>query len=141
MAAKKRTTKKAPQKRGNSGATATLDPKTTAEEQVVTLPRGQSRDKDGTITLKAGAHDALGKAVYIVHGSRIELEGDVFVADFNVNWLPVTKCTCKADRPDPIELLKLPDGKWAAKGTCNNAKCNLRGKTYVWLFPANRFQV
>ena len=146
MAAKKKTQKKTSPKKGSqkSGGTATLDPKTetdTPEVTVEILPKGQTRAKDGTVILKNGEHLGLVKANYEVHGSRLELEGDVFVAQQDVNWIPVAKCTCKSDRPDPIELRKLKDGKWAVIGSCNNKKCQYSGKRYVWICPANRFSV
>lgn len=141
MAAKKKTTKKASAKGAAKGGTATLEPGKTAEQQVEMLPKGQVRGKDGTIILKSGEHLGLEKSTYEVHGSRLELEGDVFVADYDVNWLPVKQCVCKKDRPDPTEIRKLPDGKFAVMATCQNKECALRGKTYLWVMPSDRFRL
>ena len=43
--------------------------------------------------------------------------------------------------PRPIEIRKLTDGKWAVIGTCNNGKCQYKGKSYIWICPADRFSV
>jgi len=144
MAAKK-TTKKTGAKKNpaKGGATATLEkPDKDQKEQVEELPKGQSRAKDGTIILTNGEHKNLAKGTYEVHGTRLELEGSYFVAQYDVNWLPVKQCGgCKEDRPDAIEIRKLGDGKWAAFGKCANKKCQYNGLTYLWIMPQDRFRV
>ena len=140
MAAKK-PKKKDAEKASGKGGTATLDPKKDKKEQVEKLPKGQSRAKDSTIILANGEHKGLSKATYEVHGSRLELQGSIFVAQYDVNWLPVKSCVCKVDRPKPIEVRKLSDGKWALFGTCKNKKCQYQPVTYLWICPQDRFRV
>ena len=140
MAAKKKTAKKTAN-RGQNGGTATLEPGKAKGADVEQLPKGQTRAKDGTIILKNGMHEALPRATYIVHGSRIQLDGRVFVAQYDVNWIPVKQCVCKQDRPDPVEMRKLPDGRYAMLATCNNKKCEYAGARYLWIVPKDRFRL
>lgn len=137
----KKNTKKTSAKGGKKGGTATLEPGKDQKEQVETLPKGQSRAKDGTIKLANGEHKNLSKATYEVHDARLDLQGNIFVAQYDVNWLPTKQCTCKTDRPGAIEIKKLPGGKWAVTGTCNSKTCDYAGMTYLWILPRERLRV
>ena len=125
-------------KKQGDTSVATLENK--PDEVVVEeLPKGQTRAEDGTLILSPGRHDELTKATYLVHDARVILEGNVFVAKNDVNWLPAVKCVCKAARPSPLEVRKLSSGKTATLGECNNKDCDYRDTTYLWVHPEGRF--
>ena len=136
----KKTTKKTAPKGASKGGTATLEPGKD-QKQVELLPKGQTRAKDGTIILGLGEHSKLTKATYEVHGSRLELRGDVFIAQYDADWIPVKKCSCKVKRPGPVTIQKLQDGKWAASGTCNSKTCQYAGKRYLRILPQERLRL
>ena len=147
MATKKKTAKKktavktVAKRRGNSApATAKLAPKPDAPVgiAVAALPDGQARTADGTIVLKAGSHDKLNSDTYQVHGSKVKLDGDVFIAAHDVKWLPVKECTCGVERPGPMAIAGNAMDGFVATAKCANQKCKVGGKTYVWVMPGMR---
>lgn len=129
MAAKKTTAKK-------NGAA-----KGTAVAEVEQLPKGQLHAKDGTIILKPGEHKGLADADYQVHNEKVRLKGDVFIADFDVTWLPVKNCVCKKERPAAVKIEKLPTGRFVAFGKCENSKCSYHKLTYVWVLERGRLDI
>lgn len=122
----------------NGGLVAVAEKKTGNVEE---LPKGMSRTKDGLIALKAGNYRALVRAEYELHqGARMTLEGNVFVADYNVNWLPAKSCVCKTERTSPVTIKRLKSKHFAVTATCANKKCDYGDVTYLWVQPADRFQ-
>ena len=112
-------------------APASSDAKPT---QVETLPKGQERAMDGTIILKNGEHTDLESGNYYVHGAKLKLEGAVFVAQKNVNWIPARKCVCKADRPEAVQMKKQKSSDTIiVTGTCSNESCQFNGIAYIWI--------
>lgn len=91
-----------------------------------------TQDQEGHMILRPGAHQ-LNKAIYNVHDLHMELEGKVFVAAKNVNWIPVFKCgSCKETRPEPMRIFQ-QDGKTIIVGKCANTKtCQYHG-SYIWV--------
>jgi len=128
--------KKATSKK-NGGGTATEERPEGAVEE---LPKGRELAKDGTIILKQGMHEELPNATYEVHGARLTLDGKVFVAAFDVNWIPTNKCgSCKTARPGPVTLTRLASGHFAMHAQCSNKKCQYGRAAYLWITPGDRF--
>ncbi len=142
---KKKAGKKSSAKSKGSGAPATATLETDDKvgkltPKVTNLPKGQTHDTDGTICLKNGEHLSLPKRPYNVHGIKVELEGDTFVAAHDVNWLSVKNCTCGVERPGAVDIQRVGES-FVVKAQCKNKKCKYGEMTYVWVWPESRMNI
>jgi hypothetical protein len=139
------TTTKTAKKKAPKKAAKTDSPKQPTKErlpdvQQTLLPRGQTRLPNGRIQLKTGPHD-LAAGRYDVHGAELELQGKVFVAGKNVEWINVGCCPkCNAIRSEGIKINKLGD-LVVVLLRCSNDGCLVGHHTYIQVHDARRILV